>query len=123
MTKLFGREPAAILAFIASGLMIVSQFVYPLTIDQQGGFNAVAMSAVGILTMWMVAEDGGLGLIVGLSKALIALAISFGLNWAPDVQNLVMTFVTVTAQLLIIRPNVVAPIKADGTAAKGKELT
>jgi hypothetical protein len=120
--KIFGREPAAVLAFIASAIMILSQFVYPLTIDQQGSLNAVAMAAVGAITWWAVAEDGGLALIVGLTKALIALAISFGLDWTPEVQNIVMTFVTVTVQLIIVRPNVVAPIKADGTAAKGKVL-
>lgn len=121
MKKLFGREPAAILAFVASALMIVSQFVYPLTIDQQGAFNAVAMALVGIITAWAVAEDGGLALIVGLTKAVIALAISWGLHWTPEVQTLVMTFVTVTAQLFI-RQNVVAPIRADGSEAFGKSL-
>lgn len=120
--KIFGREPAAVLAFIASALMMFSQFIYPLSIDQQGAFNAVAMAMVGIITAWAVAEDGGLALIVGLCKALIALAISFGLHWTPDVQTLVMTFVTVTAQLMIVRPNVVAPITAGGEKATGKTL-
>lgn len=120
--KIFGREPAAILGFVAAAIMMLSQFVYPLSVDQQGALNAVAMALVGIITAWTVAEDGGLALIVGLSKAVLALAISFGLGWSPEIQAVVMTFVTVTAQLFV-RQNVVAPIKADGTEAKGKSLT
>lgn len=120
--KIFGREPAMILALISSSIMMIAQFIFPISVGQQGALNAVAMAAVGIVTMFAVAEDGGLGLIVGLAKAVIALGISFGLNFAPEAQAVVMTFITVVAQAFIIRPNVVAPIKADGTHAKGKEL-
>lgn len=119
--KIFGREPAMLLAFLASALMVFSHFVYPLSIDQQGAFNAVAVAGVGIVTAWAVAEDGGLALIVGLCKAVIAVAISWGLQWDQATQALVMTFVTISAQLFV-RQNVVAPIKADGSQAVGKAL-
>lgn len=119
--KLFGREPALILAVIASAIMMIATFVYPITSDQQGALNAVAMAAVGALTAWTVAEDGGLALVVGLAKAVMALAISFGLHWVPETQAVVMGFVTVIAQLFV-RQNVVAPIRADGTMAVGKTL-
>lgn len=111
--KIFGREPAMVLAFFGSVVMVFSTFVFPLTPDQQGALNAVAMAVVGILTAWMVAVDGGLALVVGLAKAVIALAISFGLQWTPEVQVIVMTFVTVTAQLFV-RTQVVAPVTVEG---------
>lgn len=121
MGKIFGREPALILAVVASSIMMISTFVYPLSSEQQGAVNAVAMALVGVLTAWAVAEDGGLALIIGLAKAVLALAISFGLHWTPEVQSVVMGFVTVIAQLFV-RQNVVAPIRADGTMAVGKTL-
>lgn len=105
---IFGREPAAVLAFIASAVMVFATFVYPLTSEQQGALNAVAMAAVGIITMYAVSEDGGLALIVGLAKAVMALALSFGLHWTPEVQAVVMTFITVTTQLFV-RTQVTAP--------------
>lgn len=122
MGKIFGREPALILAVVASAVMMISTFVYPLSSEQQGALNAVAMALVGIVTAWAVAEDGGLAMIIGLAKAVLALAISFGLHWTPETQAVVMGFVTVTAQLFV-RQNVVAPIRADGTAATGKTLS
>lgn len=121
MGKLFGREPALILAVVASSLMMISTFVYPLSSEQQGAVNAAAMALVGLITAWAVAEDGGLAMIIGLAKAVLALAISFGLHWTPEAQSVVMGFVTVIAQLFV-RQNVVAPVKADGTAAVGKTL-
>lgn len=122
MGKIFGREPALILAVVASSVMMITTFVYPLSSEQQGAVNAVAMALVGIVTAWAVAEDGGLALIIGLAKAVIALAISFGLHWTPEAQSVVMGFITVIAQLFV-RQNVIAPIRADGTAATGKTLT
>lgn len=119
--KIFGREPALVLAFIASGIMVFSQFVYPLTVDQQGGLNATCMALVGIITLFTVAEDGGLALIVGLAKAVLALALAFRLNLDPGAQAVVMAFVTVTAQLFV-RSNVVAPLKADGSSSAGKSI-
>lgn len=79
------------------------------------------MALVGIATMFMVAEDGGLALIIGLAKAVLALALAFRLDLDPAAQAVVMTFVTVSAQLFV-RQNVVAPIKADGTEASGKSV-
>lgn len=113
---IFGREPAIILALIASSIMLFTQFLYPLTADQQGALNAVAMGLVGIFSYWMIAEDGGLALIVGLSKAVLALGLSFGLDLTADQQAVAMSFVTILAQTVIVRPNVVAPIKADGSS-------
>lgn len=122
MKKIFGREPAMILAFISSAIMMVAHFIYPLTIDMQGGLNAVAMATVGLVTMMSVAEDGGLALWVGLAKALIAGFVAFGLHWAVETQALVMSFVTITFQAFIIRPNVVALVTSTGTTNPVKEL-
>lgn len=114
---IFGREPAMILAFLASAVMIFATFVYPLSSEQQGAINAVALASVGIITMFAVEADGGLALIVGLAKAIIALAISFGLHWAPETQAVVMSFVTVTAQLFV-RTQVTAPTPASPNVPK-----
>lgn len=120
MGKIFGREPAVILALVSSAIMVVSQFIFQLSVEQQGALNAVAMAVVGVVTLFAVVEDGGLGLLVGLSKAVMALALAFGLHLDPGAQTVVMTFVTVLLQAIVVRPNVVAPTTAAGTSAKGK---
>lgn len=123
ISLLWGREPAATLAVVASIVMVFTSFVYPLTPDQQGALNASAMALVGILTAWSVAEDGGIALVTGAAKAVIALGLAFGLHLIPEQQAVIMTFVTVIAQFVVVRPNVVAPVTASGTAAKGKSLS
>jgi len=118
---IFGREPAVILALIASTIMMFTHFLYPLSVDQQGALNAVAMGLVGIFSYWAIAEDGGLALVVGFCKAVLALGLAFGLHLSADQQAVAMSFVTILAQTVIVRPNVIAPVKADGssvTAAK-----
>lgn len=122
--KIFGREPATILSLIASAIMMFTSFIYPLTDDQQGGLNAVAMGLVGIFSYWAIAEDGGLALLVGLAKAMLALGLAFGLDMSGEQQAVLMSFVTIAAQTLIVRPNVIAPVKADGSnVTSAKTLT
>lgn len=121
--KIFGREPAVVLSLIASAIMMFTSFIYPLTGDQQGALNAVAMGLVGIISFWAIAEDGGLALIIGFAKAVLALGLAFGLNLTAEQQAVLMSFVTILAQAVIIRPNVVAPITASGaTVTKPKTL-
>jgi len=116
MNKIFGREPATLLALISSAVMLVTMFTAPQiskeqSVAIQGAVNAAAALAVGIITSNMVAKDGGLALIVGLLKSLLALGIAFGLKWTPDQQAIIMTFVTSAAQFFV-RTQVTAKVPA-----------
>lgn len=101
------------LALVTSTIMVVSSFVIPLTIDQQGALNAVAVAAAGIIVAYSVAADGGLALIIGFVKAVIAVAISFGLHLTPDKQGVIMAFVA-TLGAVFVHSNVTASVTAAG---------
>lgn len=88
--KLFGREPALWLALISSLIMFISAFFLPLTVDQQGVLNAVSVSAFGLLTAWFAHTDGMSAAIMGFIKGVLAVAISFGIQLAPDKQAVIM---------------------------------
>lgn len=123
MKKIFGREPAMFLALVSSIVMMLGPILGPvlgfqITPNQQGAINAVAAALVGILTSFSVAKDGGLALIVGLVKAILALGIAFGvkINGQPlqldaGQQAIIMTAVTTLVQFFV-RTQVTASLPA-----------
>lgn len=113
--KLWGREPALWLAFISSGIMLISAFAYNLTIDEQGGLNAICAATFGLLTAWAVARDGLQAAILGFMKAAIALAISWGWGATPENQALIMAFAA-AASAMFVRTQATAPVSPEGAA-------
>jgi hypothetical protein len=108
--KIFGREPAVIMAFIASAIAVFSSFILPLSDTQQGMLNAAVLALFGLITAALVAHEKLLPAITGLSKAVIAVAISFGLHWSPGQQGLMLGLVTTFVALMGVRPQVVASV-------------
>jgi hypothetical protein len=108
--KVFGREPAVIMAFIASAIAVFSSFVLPLSDTQQGVLNAVDVALFGLITAALVAREKLLPAIMGFVKALIAVGIAFGLHWSPEQQGIVLTLVATFTSLLGVRPQVVASV-------------
>lgn len=88
--KLFGREPALWLSLISSTIMFTSAFLLPLSVDQQGVLNAASVATFGLITAWFATKDGMSAAIMGFIKAVLAVAISFGINLAPDKQSVIM---------------------------------
>lgn len=111
----FRRNPAIFMALVSSTIMVVSSFIVPLTVDQQGALNAVAVAAAGIIVAYSVAADGGLALIIGFVKSTIALSISFGLHLTPDKQGVIMAFVA-TLGAVFVHSNVTASVTAAGNS-------
>lgn len=109
--KWFGRDPVWFTNLFAALVMGVSTFILPLTIDQQGSLNAVAILAAGAYTAWKVG-DGQLSLVVNIFKAVIAVAISFGLNFPPEQQMAIMA-VVVAIGSGFVRTQVIAPVQAN----------
>lgn len=109
--KIFGREPAAILAFIAVVIKLVAAFGINLTTDQQAVLNAVAAAAVG-LAVAVMAHDSLAAPIYGLAQAGLALAVGFGLHWSADQQAIVLSAVQV-AVAMFLRTQVTAKVPAD----------
>jgi hypothetical protein len=113
VVKIWGREPAVILAFVAALIQGVSGFFFHLTADQQGVLNAVAVAVLGFVTAAAVKGDAWLPAISGLIKAVGALGLAFGAHWSADKQSLVMVLVT-AAFAAFVRTQVVAPVTAAG---------
>lgn len=88
--KLFGREPALWIALISSLVMFVSAFFLPLSVDQQGVLNAVTVAGFGLLTAWYAKTGGMSAAALGFIKAVLAVAVSFGINLSPDKQTVIM---------------------------------
>lgn len=109
------RDPVWYTNLVAALVMLVSTFFVPLTIDQQGALNAVALAVAGIVSAWKV-SDGQLALVVGLFKAIIAVAISFGLHLT-DVQQLVIMTVVTAVGSGFVRTQVGAPIPPPASTA------
>lgn len=107
--KIFGREPALVLAALAAVIQLLSAFLFHLTSGQQGVLNALAVAIVGLVTSWAVRGDQGVPLVMGLLKALLALGLAFGLKWAPDLQSTVMVAATALVAMFV-RTQVVAPV-------------
>jgi hypothetical protein len=113
VVKIWGREPAVILAFVAALIQGVSGFFFHLTADQQGVLNAVAVAVLGFVTAAAVKGDAWLPAISGLIKAVGALGLAFGAHWSADKQSLVMVLVT-AAFAAFVRTQVTAPVNAAG---------
>ena len=113
VVKIWGREPAVILAFVAALIQGVSGFFFHLTDDQQGVLNAVAVAVLGLVTAAAVKGDAWLPAISGGIKAIMALGLAFGAHWSADKQSLVMVLVT-AAFAAFVRTQVVAPVTAAG---------
>lgn len=111
--KLWGREPALWLALVSSAVILTSTFFFPLSSDQQGAVNAISTTVFGLLTAWFVARDGLQAAILGFLQAGVSLMISFGLQWSPEQQMIVMGFLT-TAVAMFVRSTATAPVDEAG---------
>lgn len=108
--KIFGREPALVMAFIASLIAVISSFIFPLSVEQQGILNAGVVALLGLVTAALVAKEKLVPAVEGFVRAVLAIGISFGLNMSPEKQGVLITFVSLAVALMGIRPQVVASV-------------
>ena len=106
--RIFGREPALWLALGASVISVIGAFWVDLGVDQQGALNAVLFTIVGIVTAITV-RDGVGAAVLGLFKALLSLALAFGLHITPEQQAVIMSLVA-AATAMFVRTQVEAPV-------------
>jgi hypothetical protein len=109
------RDPVWYTNLVAALVMFASTFFIELTIEQQGTINGVALAIAGIVTAWKV-SDGQLALVVNLFKALIAVALAFGLHLTDVQQLVIMTLVTAVGSGFI-RTQVGAPVPPPASTA------
>jgi len=118
--KIFGREPALILGLIAAAIQLFSAVILPLSVEQQGVLNAVAVAVLGLATAIAVSSDKAAPAVVGLVQAVLACALAFGLALSPETQGAIMAF-TSAAVAMFVRTQVGAPVTA--SVADGKTAT
>jgi succinate dehydrogenase/fumarate reductase cytochrome b subunit len=96
--KIFGREPAAVLAFVSILVKLGSAYVFHATQTQQATVNTVAACVVA-LAIAFVAHDAMGAAVFNLAQALVAAAVGFGLKLDADHQALWLSLVTVVIGL------------------------
>jgi hypothetical protein len=114
--KIFGREPAMILGAIAAAIQLLSATLLPLSVEQQGVLNAVAVAVIGLVTAAAVSAEKAAPAVLGLVQAVLACALAFGLQMSPETQGAAMAFVTAMVSLFV-RTQVVAPVPASSVDA------
>lgn len=96
--KIFGREPAALVGVVQAALWVAVVFGAGIT-DQQGLLITAAVAALlDVVAAWGT-RDTVLGLLVGAVKALMAVAVGFGLDWNADQQGAVLAFASIVVSL------------------------
>jgi hypothetical protein len=93
--KIFGREPAVWVGFIEASLaLLVALSLVNIDHEQTALIMAVVVSLFGVLLAYLT-KDTMLGVLVGLTKAAIALAVGFGLTLSAEVTASIIGFVTI----------------------------
>jgi hypothetical protein len=92
--KILGREPVAWLSLIEGALALL--VVFQLGVDQERAIQimAVATALFGVIAAWLT-KDTMLGVMVGLAKSVLVLAIGFGLSLTDAQTAGIIAFVTI----------------------------
>lgn len=85
------RDAALAVTVVAVAVQLAVAFMLPLTPEQAGEINAVAVALSGVLTAVLVAGDRLVPALLGLAQAGISLAIGLGVHLSPAGQAVVMT--------------------------------
>ncbi|MFF7191917.1 hypothetical protein ACFZAR_43860 [Streptomyces sp. NPDC008222] len=108
--RIFGREPAAILALISVLVKLASAYLFHATVEQQATVNTVAACAVALFIA-ISAHDSIGAAVFNLAQAGLAAAVGFGLKLDADHQAMWLSLVTVAIGLWS-RTQVIAPVPA-----------
>ncbi|MCX5209828.1 hypothetical protein OG689_11080 [Kitasatospora sp. NBC_00240] len=110
MPKIFGREPALLLALVAAVVNGLPGLGVDLTSGEQAALNTAAATVVAI-AIAVIVHDGLGAAILGLIQALGSLVIGFGFHWNTEQQAAVMLIAT-AAVAVWTRTQVTAPVPA-----------
>lgn len=106
--KLFGREPALVLGFVAALVKLLG-YQFDVSAGTQTAINVLAAAVVGFI-LAIVARDGAwAATLIQLAQAAMSLVVGLGLDWSADKQALVMA--TLAAGLALWeRTQITAPL-------------
>jgi len=112
--KVFGREPAVVLALISAVLQVLATFGLHLSPELQGAVVAVIAAVFGVWTAVQVAQDKILPALLGLAQAGFSLLMAFGFDVGTNAQLAASTLIT-AAVAAFVRNQVVAPVPPNAT--------
>lgn len=111
MPKIFGREPAVVIAFLATVLQVLGSLGFGPNAAVQGAIIAVLTAGAGVWTAFTVASDKALPALLGFAQAGFALLLALHFDVKPDVQSAVAAAIA-AAVALFVRTQVTAPTAA-----------
>ena len=110
--RIFGREPATILAFIAIVLKLSAAYGLDVSVSQQALIMAFLSCGVAVAEAFILKTGAAFAALVNLAQAALALFMGFGLNMSAQQQSLWMFAIEGALALVVVRPQVTAPIAA-----------
>ncbi|KOV07528.1 hypothetical protein [Streptomyces sp. XY533] len=87
--KLFGREPALILGFIAAVVKLLG-YQFDVSAGTQTAINVLAASVVGLILAIVAKTGAWAAALLQAAQAVMALFGGLGLDWSADLQAYVM---------------------------------
>lgn len=107
--RIFGREPAVVIAFVATILQVAAGLGLPVSPAVQGAIIAILTALAGAVTAWKVAADKALPFLLGLAQGGFALLLALHFDVKPDVHSAVAAAIA-AGVTLFVRTQVVAPV-------------
>lgn len=110
---IFGREPAVVAGALQAAILVFATLLFNLSDNQAG---AVALVAIGVLDLYVAfaTKDTLLGVAVGLVKATVAAALTFGYSVDPNTLALVVG--VVTSLLGLVQRTQTTPVAQESVA-------
>lgn len=110
--KVFGREPVAILAFIAVALKLGAAYGWNVSEELQTAIMVFLSCVVALAEAFILKNGAAFAALVNLGHAAIALFLGLGLHLSAEQQALWMMVIEGAVALVVVRPQVTAPIAA-----------
>jgi hypothetical protein len=111
--KILGREPAVVIALVATLLQVLASLGFGPNAVVQGAVIAVLTAAAGVVTAFKVHSDKALPALLGAAQAGFALLLALKYNVDADVQVAVAAAIS-AAFALFVRTQVTAPVGPAG---------
>jgi hypothetical protein len=111
MGRVFGRDPAVILAAFGAAWQILSAFGLDFDPRLQSIVTAVIAAVLGLVVAVQVG-DGILAAVAGVVTAGVSLTSYFAFGWDADLQAKVVGALMLIIAVFVVRPNVTAPVPA-----------
>lgn len=110
--KVFGREPVALLAFIAVALKLSAAYGWDVSAELQTAIMAFLSCLVAVVEAVVLKTGAAFAALVNFGQAGIALLLGLGLDMSAEQQALWMLLIEGAVALVVVRPQVTAPISS-----------